>query len=111
MFPTNAKMTAFVWSGRMRPNAKCGSKFAGHHAICSAASAPTSMPTMPHPIDAKTNQRETLSLNSIRFVSSVSVSQRELSASVLIVVILFEREECEAVRVFEVALATGEDKE
>ncbi len=61
MLPTNAKMAAFVWSGRMRPKFRYGGRFACHQASWSAASAPTSMATRPQPTDAKTNLRETSS--------------------------------------------------
>src|SRR5258706_8321461 len=110
MFPTNAKMTAFVWSGRMRPKARCGSTFAGHHAICSAASAPTSIPTMPQMTDAKTNQRETPSLYSTRVVSARVLEEGE-RASAVIGLVLVQGLECEAVGVLEITLATREDEE
>ena len=57
MFPTNAKMTAFVWSGRRRPKLSIEWTFAGHHAICRAHTMPTSIPTRPHTTDAITKLR------------------------------------------------------
>src|SRR5262245_4225553 len=74
MLPTNAKITAFVWRGRNRLNERYGAMFAGHHASWSATIAPTSMPTMPQPIDAITNARTTRSLYSTVLFSIVSTS-------------------------------------
>ena len=66
MLPTNAKMTALVWSGRRRPKVKYGTppseRLAGQNASWSATRAPTLMPTSPHTIDAPVNQRATQSL-------------------------------------------------
>ena len=46
--PTNAKMTALVWSGRNRPNVVgAKSKFKKGHTSCNAMISPTNIPTAP----------------------------------------------------------------
>src|SRR4051812_39017971 len=112
ILPTNAKMTAFVCSGRMRPKARWGSTFAGHQAICSAASAPTSIPTMPQMTDAKTNPRVTSSLYSTRVVTARGLGW-EVRASAIDVIglVLVQWLEREAVGVLEIVLSTREDEE
>ena len=57
MLPTNAKMTAFVCSGRSRPKLRMGCTLAGHQASWSAQMAPTSMPTIPQTTEAITKLR------------------------------------------------------
>ena len=56
MLPTNAKMTAFVCSGRSRPKPSVAWTFAGAQASWSATITPTSIPTMPHTADAATKR-------------------------------------------------------
>ena len=63
MLPTNAKMTAFVCSGRSLPKVSHDvSKFSFHTASCVAMSRPTTMPMIPQNNDAHMNWRTTLSL-------------------------------------------------
>ncbi len=62
MLPTNAKMTALVWSGRSRPKVRNGGRLARQNASWSAMSAPTVMPTIPQTTDAMMNWRATRSL-------------------------------------------------
>jgi hypothetical protein len=48
-FPTKAKITALVWSGRTLPKVVKGRpKLAAGKYICTAANNPTNMPTTPH---------------------------------------------------------------
>src|SRR4051812_15997122 len=68
--------------------------------------APTSIPTIPQPIDAKENQRATLSLYSIR-----RVSIRSLMFFVALGGVIFEREERESLGVLEIALSAGEEEQ
>ena len=54
--PANAKITALVCSGRMRPkDRKDKSRLKAGAASCKAAMTPTSMPTMPHTTVASRN--------------------------------------------------------
>ena len=55
--PANAKMTAFVCSGRRRPNVRNGGTFSAGTASCRAMSSPTSMPTRPQTKVATRNFR------------------------------------------------------
>src|SRR5688500_14539964 len=98
MLPTNAKMTAFVCSGRSRPNDSIGCTFAPCQASWSAATTPTSMPTMPQRTDASANLRGVSSSNSI-FSFSVTV------------VLLLDGKQREAIGVIEVALPARDREE
>ncbi len=70
------------------------------------------MPTIPQTIDAKTNQRETLSLYVTRFVSTPAFSgESALAAASFMVVVLVDGAEGEPVRLIEVALSPTEDEE
>jgi hypothetical protein len=55
--PAKAKMTAFVCSGRSRPNVSQGGTLSAGTASWRAANRPTSMPTSPHTNVATMNLR------------------------------------------------------
>ena len=57
MFPQNAKMTAFVWSGRSLPKVRYGARFSAGRKSMAAIMTPTSMPTTAHTMAARKNSR------------------------------------------------------
>ena len=57
MLPQNAKITAFVWSGRSRPNVRYGAKLSAGTKSMAAIRTPTSMPTTAHTTAARKNSR------------------------------------------------------
>ena len=65
MFPTKAKMAAFVCSGRRRPKVRNSARLSWWKLSCRAMNTPASMATTPKMIEASMNWRTTLSLNSM----------------------------------------------
>jgi hypothetical protein len=59
--PANAKITAFVWRGRSRPNANHGARLNAGHAIWIATMSPMRNPTIPQMIVAQRKRRTMVS--------------------------------------------------
>ena len=57
MFPQNAKMTAFVWSGRSLPNVRYGARLSAGMKSMAAIRTPTSMPTTAQTTAARKKSR------------------------------------------------------